>query len=554
MSKIQPRYPVYIPSKGRADCCAAARFLRRDGVPFFLVIEAQERDLYAAEFGSDCLLVLPFSDAGSVIPARNWIKAHATARGAERHWQFDDNIRMIRRRAAEGRRIPVESGVALAAVEDWTDRYENVAITGLDYQMFMPPHTRSAPFTLNCRVYSCLVPGTRVLKADLSWRPIETLAPGDLIIGFDEEPPDTQYRHFHPATVLSTATIVRPIYRVTLDDGRQVFASDDHRWLGRAQLSRKAKGRPPKEGPGRFWRWITTEDLHPGALIRDFGMPWEADESWDAGWLGGILDGEGYLVRGRSVAGFAQSLGAVYEKAVTLLGQRGFPAQRGETRANGVWNWNVGGLYNISRLLGTVRPVRLLEKVPAWIDCHTLNPFGAAEVVEVKAVGDAEVIAVGTSTSTLIAEGLFSHNCALILNSLPYRWRGRYNEDTDLCLQALAGGWCTVLIHAFMIDKPQTMKVKGGNTQVLYQGDGRLKMARALERLWPGVVETKRRFQRPQHHVKDGWKRFDTPMKLKPGIDLAAIPPNDYGLKLKAVKEVQSERLQQLLDASNAPV
>jgi hypothetical protein len=75
-----------------------------------------------------------------------------------------------------------------------------------------------------------------------------------------------------------------------------------------------------------------------------------------------------------------------------------------------------------------------------------------------------------------------------------------------------------------------------------------LKMAKALERLWPGVVETKRRFKRPQHVVKDSWKRFDTPLKLKPGIDLAAIPPNDYGLKLVAVKEVKSERLKRLLE------
>src|SRR3972149_3358983 len=83
------------------------------------------------------------------------------------------------------------------------------------------------------------------------------------------------------------------------------------------------------------------------------------------------------------------------------------------------------------------------------------------------------------------------YSCLLILNSLPYRWRGRYNEDTDLCLQVLSAGWCTVLINAFMVDNMPTMTMRGGNTEELYQDDGRLKMARHLERLWPGVVETK---------------------------------------------------------------
>lgn len=126
------------------------------------------------------------------------------------------------------------------------------------------------------------------------------------------------------------------------------------------------------------------------------------------------------------------------------------------------------------------------------------------------------------------------YSCLLIRNELPYRWRGRYNEDTDLCLQVLSGGWCTVLMNVFVIDKIATMTMKGGNTSELYQGDGRLRMARSLERMWPGVVETKRRWDRPQHVVKDAWKRFDTPLKLKPGIDLEQLKntSNEYGLKM----------------------
>jgi hypothetical protein len=71
-------------------------------------------------------------------------------------------------------------------------------------------------------------------------------------------------------------------------------------------------------------------------------------------------------------------------------------------------------------------------------------------------------------------------------------------------------------------------------------------MARALERMWPGVVRTNRRFRRPQHVVYDAWKRFDTPLRLKPGIDLSALPPNEYGLELRTLREPKSKRIKQL--------
>src|SRR4030095_2320734 len=88
-----PRYPIYVPSKGRATQCLTANWLQKEGVPFRLVVEPQDGEQYAGRYGLDRLLVLPFAHQGSVTPARNWIKAHAIAEGHERHWQLDDNIR-----------------------------------------------------------------------------------------------------------------------------------------------------------------------------------------------------------------------------------------------------------------------------------------------------------------------------------------------------------------------------------------------------------------------------------------------------------------------------
>lgn len=284
---MHPKYPVYIPSKGRAKALTA-QHLQRDGVPFYLVIEPQECESYLANFDAKNIIVLPFSNLGlGSIPARNWIKEHATAAGHERHWQLDDNIAGFYR-YHKGKRLPVRAGIALSVCEDFTDKYENVAISGLNYAMFVNGHAKNPPFFLNVHVYSC----------------------------------------------------------------------------------------------------------------------------------------------------------------------------------------------------------------------------------------------------------------TLVLNSIPHKWRGRYNEDTDLCLQALTGGWCTVLLNAFVADKLRTMTMKGGNTAELYVGDGRLKMARELERRWPRMVKTKIRFGRPQHVIANQWQHFKTPLQLK------ANPPKprEYNLKLSIMKEIQSAELKQFIE------
>lgn len=270
----EPRYPIYVVSKGRADTCLTARFMIRDGVRFHIVVEPQDAEAYAAAYGSHRILTLPFANQGQgSIPARNWIWQHAIESGAERHWIFDDNIYEIKRRH-RGKRIRCLAGPAIAVVEDFTDRYDNIAIAGMNYETFV--RGVHPPFQLNTHVYSCL----------------------------------------------------------------------------------------------------------------------------------------------------------------------------------------------------------------------------------------------------------------LIRNDLTQRWRGRYNEDTDLCLQVLAAGWCTVLVNAFLIKKVFTMSMAGGNSDELYQGDGRLRMARSLERAWPHVVTTGRRYKRPQHIVRGQWRKFD----------------NEYGLTLRAIRPVKSENLRRMLD------
>jgi hypothetical protein len=65
----------------------------------------------------------------------------------------------------------------------------------------------------------------------------------------------------------------------------------------------------------------------------------------------------------------------------------------------------------------------------------------------------------------------------------------------------LKDGWCTILFVAFLAKKVATLRMKGGNTDELYQADGRLKMAQSLQEQHPDVVRINQKWGRWQHVV-----------------------------------------------------
>lgn len=161
-----PRYPVYIISKGRWESRLTSKALEAIGVPYHIVIEPQEYPEYAAVIDPKRILTLPFSDLGQgSIPARNWVWEHALTGGSDRHWILDDNLRWFAR-VHRNKITKVDSGICFRVTEDFVDRYENVAMAGLNYEMFIPAHQKKRyPFTPNTRIYSCIL-----LRNDLPFR------------------------------------------------------------------------------------------------------------------------------------------------------------------------------------------------------------------------------------------------------------------------------------------------------------------------------------------------------------------------------------------------
>lgn len=134
------------------------------------------------------------------------------------------------------------------------------------------------------------------------------------------------------------------------------------------------------------------------------------------------------------------------------------------------------------------------------------------------------------------------YSCILNRNDItdkdgkPFRWRCRFNEDTDLSLRILKAGWCTALANWAMFGKSTTMKVKGGNTTSIYV-NGTKDKSEMIANLHPDVAKVVWKFHRWHHYVD--YSVFKQELKLKPGV--TPIPgDNDYGMRVIDTDEVET--------------
>lgn len=125
------------------------------------------------------------------------------------------------------------------------------------------------------------------------------------------------------------------------------------------------------------------------------------------------------------------------------------------------------------------------------------------------------------------------YSCNLIRNDTPYRWRGRYNEDTDLSLRMLKDGWCTIQFYAFLQEKTTTQVLGGGNTAEFYAKEGTVPKTDMLIKLHPDVSKVVWRFNRYHHYVD--YSRFKKNKLIKkPNLKLDN-KINEYGMKVKKI-------------------
>tara|TARA_B100000131_G_scaffold129745_1_gene126599 strand:+ start:1597 stop:2529 length:933 start_codon:yes stop_codon:yes gene_type:complete len=154
------------------------------------------------------------------------------------------------------------------------------------------------------------------------------------------------------------------------------------------------------------------------------------------------------------------------------------------------------------------------------------------------------------------------YSCLLIRNDCKHRWRGRYNEDTDICLRVLKDGDCTIQFNAFLQGKAATQTVKGGNSEEFYHKevgldsdgiairkedlkvdsseryntDGTLAKSQILVDMHPDVARLVWRYGR-WHHWVDYSPFKKNALQRKKGLNIPT-GVNNYGMKLVKLAKV----------------
>ncbi len=135
----------------------------------------------------------------------------------------------------------------------------------------------AGPFAWSCNPYEA-----PILMADLSMKPIGTVAVGDEIVGFKigNEGKTGKRARYRKATILGINKSLKPVVKITFDSGRTIRCTANHKWwTGR-------NGDRPAYAPavlGSKLRRVCPPSIDPVS----------PENVRAAGWIAGFFDGEG---------------------------------------------------------------------------------------------------------------------------------------------------------------------------------------------------------------------------------------------------------------------
>ena len=288
----------------------------------------------------------------------------------------------------------------------------------------------------------CLDPETKVLTADLRWVKIDDLKVGDELVATDEGDsievmrrknaksvmdrkkgiykPKVPGRKNNPERKMRTAVVEAKwdtfgdAIEISFEDGRKIICSPRHQFL-----YKQHGGVLPIWGEAKFFRI--------GDKIRSVTSPW-GDSTYEDGWYGGFLDGEGCMSKPSDPgtdACVAQRFNVALERARKYLRDRGYGFReeidvRGTTPNGKIGKDPVAKLFvgrsdELFRLMGQTRPARFIKR--RWWEGKCLPGKRSASastwatVASIKLLPAQKLVDIQTSTRTFLAEGLVTHNC-----------------------------------------------------------------------------------------------------------------------------------------------
>lgn len=154
--RIKSKYPIFIISKGRWEKRLTVKAFDKINIDYKIVVEPAEYEKYAEVIDDKMIIIAPenFSEKGQgSIPIRNFVFDYAKKKGYEKHWIWDDNIASIMRNDKNSR-IKCNTATPLLICEEFTDRFQNIALSGMNYDFFLIQKDKPPPFRFNTRIYS----------------------------------------------------------------------------------------------------------------------------------------------------------------------------------------------------------------------------------------------------------------------------------------------------------------------------------------------------------------------------------------------------------------
>ena len=297
--------------------------------------------------------------------------------------------------------------------------------------------------------WACNTGEAPILMADLSMKPLSEIRVGDAIVGFEASCDPRRdgekfgRRRLMKTTVEDVHVSVRPVVKITLDSGRVIRCTPDHKWY---------TGRTPNDKSHPVYAAAKLKR----ALIRvcDPFLPdiTDVETARMAGWLSGFYEGEGTVVFQSRRPGYAKNAVISFyqgcednlpicdelERVLTHFGFEYGISERKRTKSH--WQkariyWlKRGGLPLLQRFLHIVRPIKWRERI---IEAAFASNFvrGEERVVSIEPDGEDVVYGLTTGTGNYVVWGLASSNSqylqsptvrggAIIRREWWRRWRG----------------------------------------------------------------------------------------------------------------------------------
>ncbi len=258
----------------------------------------------------------------------------------------------------------------------------------------------------------CLSPETRILTSDLKWIKLDDVKIGQQIVAVDEDVygGSGSSRKMKKATVENKNEIFEQAFKIMMDNGTILEATGQHKLLFQY-----------RGAVHTIWRKVS--DAKVGDKVRLLVDPWEDNQTYEDGWFGGMIDGEGSLSkkeRTGSCLTISQVSGHVFDRLLSYVNNNniafrievdrrkpGIFSKFGSKEVNKVV---ISRMSDIFKVLGKTRPSRMISR--DWWENKKFPGDGNSwsKIVSIELVGIKRMIDLQTSAKTYIAEGFVSHN------------------------------------------------------------------------------------------------------------------------------------------------